>query len=245
MIRGFSGDFAQAIENFEEALPIYRELENRDREVQTLFNLYSIHSASGDLSASEIVSELLTLLQEHNVDQEVESAVLFGLLVQDIKESSGLISYRERLQELRRFYEERNEPIGLGRSHRMLANVGQRLGNLDEMIRHARETEKYVDEIALPLRITVHTDLGFFLLTDSPQDALGHFNKAFDLAENYDITQQRSLALVINLYTSIYAQEIDCERHLEKAQIVVETTGDAQIRTQFQGIVDALSPICR
>ena len=244
VIRGFSGDFAQAIKNFEEALPIYREIENRDREVQTLFNLYSIYSAVGS-SASETVSELLTLLQEYNVDQEVESGVLFGILVQDIKATSGLISYRERLHELRRFYEERNEPIGLGRSHQKLANVEQSLGNQDEMIKHAREAEKYVAEIALPLRITVHNDLGFFLLTDSPEDALGHFNKAFDLAENYDITRQRSLALVINMYTSIHAQEIDCDRHLEKARTVVDTIGDAEIRTQFQGIVDALSPICR
>jgi tetratricopeptide (TPR) repeat protein len=244
VIHGFVGDSMRAIEAFGEALAIYREFENRDREVQTLFNLYAIYSALGDPSASETVSPLLTLLQEHNIDREVESGVLFGILLQDITETSELISYRERLQQLRRFYEGLNEPIGLGRSHQKLANVEQTLGNLDEMVRHAREAEKYVDEIPLPLRFTVHSDLGFFLVTDSPEDALDHFYKAFDLAEDYDVSQQRTLALVINLYTTLYAQEIDCDSHLHKAQTVVRMTDDAEIRTQFQGIIDVLSPIC-
>jgi tetratricopeptide (TPR) repeat protein/uncharacterized membrane protein YedE/YeeE len=244
VIYSFSGDFVGAIENFEEALAIYREFENRDREVQTLYNLYTMDKASGYPSASETVSELLALLQEHNIDRDVESGVVFGISIQDITETSELISYRERLQQLRQFYEGLNEPIGLGRSHQKLANVEQSLGNLDEMIRHAREAEKYVDEIPLPLRITVHSDLGFFLRTDSPEDALDHFNKAFDLAENYGISQQRSLAHVINLYTTTYAREIDCDSHLDKARTVVRITDDAEIRTQFQGIIDVLSPIC-
>jgi len=244
VIYGFSGDFVRAIENFEEALAIYREFENRDREVQTLYNLYSIYTALGDPSTSEIVSELLALLKEHNIDRQVESGVLFGILIQDITETSELVSYRERLQQLRRFYEGLDEPIGLGRSYLKLANVEQSLGNLDEMVRYAREAEKYVDEIPLPLRFTVHTDLGFFLLMDSPEDALNHFHKAFDLAENYGVSQQRSLAFVINLYTMIYAQEIDCASHLDKAQTVVSATDDAEIRAQFQGVIDVLSLIC-
>jgi tetratricopeptide (TPR) repeat protein len=244
VIYSFLGDFALAIENFEEALTIYREFENRDREVQTLYNLYSIYTSAGISSASETVSVMLRLLQEHNIDQEVQSGILFGILIQDIKERSEVIVYRERLQQLGRFYEERNEPIGLGRSHQKLANVEQRLGNLDEMVRHAREAEKYVDEIPLPLRITVHSDLGFFLLVDSSEDALDHFQKAFDLAANYDVTHQRSLALAINLYTTIYASEINCDKHLRKAQNVVQTSDDAEIRSQFQRIIDVLSPIC-
>lgn len=244
VIYGFSGDLARAIEAFEEALAIYREFKNRDRETQTLFNLYSIYTASGNPAASKIVSELLALLQAYNIDQEVESGVLFGILIQDVTETSELVSYRERLRQLRQFYEELDEPIGLGRSHQQLANVEQRLGNLDEVVRHAREAEKYVDEIPLPVRITVHSDLGFFLLSDSPEDALNHYHKAFDLAENYGVSQQRNLALLINLYTLIYAQEIDCDSHLEKARSVVRTTDDAEIRMQFQGIIDLLSPIC-
>ncbi len=244
VIYSFIEDFEEAIENFEEALAIYREFDNQDRTVQTLFNLYTIYSAFGDPSTSETVSELLTLLQENNIDQEVESGILFGILIQDIQETSELISYRERLHQLRRFYAELNEPIGLGRSHQKLANVEQSLGNFDEMVRHARESEKYVDAIPLPSRIIVHTDLGFFLLPDSPEDALGHFHKAFDLAENYDVSQQSSLALVINLFTTDFAQEIDCDSHLNKAQTVVSATGDAEIRTYFQGIIDVLSPIC-
>jgi tetratricopeptide (TPR) repeat protein len=244
VIYGFSGDLNRAIENSEEALAIYREYANRDREVQTLFNLYAIYTALGDASASESVSQLLTLLQEHNIDQEVESGVLFGILIYDITETSELVSYRERLQQLRRFYERLDEPIGLGRSHHKLASVEQILGNADEMVRHAREAEKYVDEIPLPLRFTVHSDLGFFLLEDSAEDALDHFNRAFDLAEGFGVAQQRTLALIINLNTTTYARQIDCASHLQRAQTIVRVTDDAQIRAQFQGIIDVLSPIC-
>ncbi len=244
VIYGFSGDRARAVENFEEALAIYRQFENRDREVQTLFNLYLLSPALDDASASETVSQLLTLLQEHNIDREVESGVLFGIEIWDIAETSELISYRERLQQLNRFYEGLNEPIGLGRSHHKLASVEQLLGNTDEMVRHAREAEKYVDEIPLPLRFTIHSELGFFLLEDSAEDGLDHFHKAFDLAEGYGVEQQQALALIINLFTTTYAQEIDCASHLQRAQTVVRSTEDAEIRAQFQGIVDVLSPIC-
>jgi tetratricopeptide (TPR) repeat protein len=244
VIYGFSGDYVGALDNLTEALAIYREFENRDREVQTLFNLYAIYTALGDPSASETVSQLLALLQEYNIDREVESGVLFGILTADIAETSDLIAYRERLQQLRRFYEGLNEPIGLGRSHHKLAGVEQLLGNTDEMVRHAREAEKYVDEIPLPLRFTIHSDLGFFLLTDSPEDGLDHFNKAFDLAEGFGVAQQRTLAMIINLFTTTHAQEIDCASHLQRARAVVSRTDDAEIRAQFQGIIDVLSPIC-
>lgn len=240
VIYSFLGDSLQAIKNFEEALAIYSEYENRDREVQTLFNLYSI----SDLSASENVSKILTLLQEHNIDREVEANVLFGIQVQDITETLELISYRERLWQLRQFYTENNEPIGLGRSNQKLASVEQKLGNFDEMVRYAREAEKYVAEIPLPLRFTVHTDLGFFLLEDNLEDALNHFYKAFELAENYGVYQQRPLAILLNLYITFYAQEIDCGSHLDRAKITVRNTGDAEIRSQFQGIIDVLRPIC-
>jgi len=244
VIYGFSGDLVGAVENFQEALAIYREFENRDREVQALFNLYATYTALGDPAASETVSQLLTLMQEHNIDREVESGVLFGILIPDITETSELVSYRERLEQLRRFYEGLNEPIGLARSHHKLASVEQILGNPDAMVRHAREAEKHVDEIPLPLRFSVHSDLGFFLLEDSPEDALDHFQEAFDLAEGFGVAQQRTLALIINLNTTTYAQQIDCATHLHKAQAVVETTADAEIRAQFQGIIDVLSPVC-
>lgn len=243
-IYSFTGNIFEALENYEEALSIYRVYENRDREVQTLYNVISIYSAFGDPTVPEMVSELLSMLQEYNIDREVESGVLFGVLIQDITEMSDLIAYRERLNQLRRFYENLDEPIGLGRSHQKLANVEQYLGNLDEMVRHAREAEKYVEEIPLPLRISVHTDLGFFILNDSPEDGLAHFQKAFDLAGNYDISQQRSLAVVINLNTIIYASDLDCRSHLDKAIIVVENTGDDEIRNYFQEIIDVLNPIC-
>lgn len=244
VIDSYEGNTPRANESFEEALAIYRQLENRDREVQVLFNLYSNYSMFGDPAAGDTVSELLALLQEYHIDREVESGILLGILIQDIGKTSDLITYRERLQQLRTFYEELEEPIGLGRSHQKLANVEQSLGNSDEMIRHAREAEKYVDDIPLPTRLLVHSDLGFFLLSDSAEDAITHFHKAFDLAENYGPGQQRNLALVINLSTIMYASELDCSTHLEKARTVVRDSDDAEIRVQFQGIVDALSPIC-
>lgn len=244
VLHGFLGDEEQVRANIEEAISIYRKFGNRDREVQALFNLYSSYSIASDPRVSEILANMFRLLQEYNINHEVESAILFGVLVQDIGEADDLIVYRERLNQLRRFYEGQDNLADLGRAEQKLANVEQILGNFDEMVAHAREAEKYVDEIQLPLRISVHSDLGFFLVLTSPEDGLSHFLKAFDLAGNYDVTQQQSLALVINLYTIINAQHIDCAKHLSKARNVVKSTTDSEIRSQFQGIVDALSPMC-
>jgi tetratricopeptide (TPR) repeat protein len=247
-IHGFLGDGDRAIKSLEEALAIYRESKNRDREAQALFNLYAISRADDLPLASESVSEILTLLQEYNIDQEVESSILFGILLHDIGDEAWRLVYRERLHQLRRFYERRDDPVGLGRAHQKLANVEQLLGNLDQMVAHAREAEKYVNEIQLPLRISVHSDLGFFLVyhqaLDSPEDALGHFYKAFDLARNYDVVLQRRLAGVIYLYTTQYVQDIECDKHLSKARSVVNSTNDAEIRGQFQEILDILNPLC-
>jgi tetratricopeptide (TPR) repeat protein len=243
IVRGFQGDMEEGEKCLLEALEIYRELENRDHEAQTLFNLYSLYTSMGEPSAASMVEEILALLEEYSIDQESEAGILFGILPQDIADHAELIVYRERLQQLRVFYGERNEPIGLGRSLLKLASVEQILQNWSKMLQYARDAEAYAGSIPLPLRISFHTDLGFFFLTsDTPEDGIDHFLEAFDLAETVSIEHQRALALVIQTYVSIHADDIDREKCRKKAQLVVETADDAVIVSMFQEIVDLLSP---
>jgi len=58
----------------------------------------------------------LELLENYSIDQETEAGILFGIIVQDIGSQAELITYRERLMQLKIFYEQPNEPIGLGHS---------------------------------------------------------------------------------------------------------------------------------
>lgn len=239
IVRIWLDDF-EGVSDISEAWEIYRELENRDYEVKALFNLYSILGPLGDPSITDLVEEILYMLDNYSIDQEIEAGILFGILVQDIGDPAELIIYRERLQQLKVFYEQRDEPIGLGRSLVKLANVEQNLGNFDKMEEYAREAEVYTDQIPLALRISYHSDLGFFLVIDYPEDGLDHFFQAFDAAQGFPIERQRNLALYINTFISLSLEEIDHDKYLRKAQQVLRTTDDAEIRRLFQEIVDSL-----
>jgi len=225
-----------------EALEIYRAAQNRDHEAQTLFNLYSIYTANYDPSASSMIEEIIALLAAHNIDHEIEAGILFGIMVQDIGDQADLIVYRERLRQLKVFYEDREESIGLGRSLLKLAEVEQAMGNWSKVEEFAREAEAYAGNIPLPWSIQFHSDLGFYLIGANPEDGLDHFLEAFDLAGTVSVDQQSSLAVVIHLYLSTHAGTVDREKYRGKAQNVVETTEDPEIRRTFQEIVDLLTP---
>jgi tetratricopeptide (TPR) repeat protein len=229
-------------EDIQEALKTYRELGNRDQVAKTLFNLYSVYSKAGDSSAENMVQEILSLLEEHNIDQYIEGGILLGILPQDVSNKASLIVFRERLQQLRAFYEERNEPTELGRSLLQLARAEQKLANFTKMWEYAKEAEAYADHIPLPLRILFHSDLGFFLFQpENPEKGMGHFWQAFDLAEGVAIDQQRNLIVIIQPMMVQASDSIDREKHRRKVQHVLENTEDAEIRRICQEMLHFLS----
>jgi hypothetical protein len=182
-----------------------------------------------------MADEILSILDSHNIDQETEAEILFGLLLQDIGDREDLLVYRSRLQQLHRFYQDLQEPYGMGRSLQVLAGVEQLLGNNDKAVEYARAAEAYSGYIPLPVSIGFHTNLGFYLLlSDDPGDGINHFLEAFDLAETVSVDQQRSLAIVINLYAGIYADQLDAEKYCTKARNVAGTTDDPEIERLFE-----------
>jgi tetratricopeptide (TPR) repeat protein len=236
-----------------DALGIYRELENRDLEVKALFNLYLMYDniqfykfigevpdSVKDLTVADLLEDIFKILDSYNVNQETEAGILFGILVQDIGGQAELIVYRERLLQLKVFYEERDESIGLGRSLVKLANIEQALHNWDKMEEYARAAEVYADQIPFALRIPYHTDLGFFLVIDFPEDGLDHFFQAFDAAQAFAPEYQLSLAFVIKTYILSSLDEIDHDKYLTKAKYVLNTTDDAEVRNIFEEIVESL-----
>jgi tetratricopeptide (TPR) repeat protein len=240
LTRIWSGDPIAVIALLE-AQEIYHDLENRDHEVRTLYRIYSVYTAQGDPRAPGMVDEILAILESHNIDQEIEAEVLLGLLLKDIGDRADLIAYRGRLQQLQRFYQEREEPYGLGRSLLALAGVEQALGNYDKMVEYARAAEAYADDIPLPVSIPFQSDLGFYLLLpEDPEDGIDHFLEAFDLAETVSVDQQRNLAIVINLYLGVYADQVDAAKYCPKVRNVLETATDPEIRRLFEEISDLL-----
>jgi tetratricopeptide (TPR) repeat protein len=235
-----SGD-QSSVGLFLDAVDIYHQMGNWDDEVQALFRLYSFYTSSGDSHAPAMVAEILSVLDNHNIDQGTKAEILFGLLPQDIGDRADLIVHRSRLQQLQRFYQEREEPYGLGRSLQCLARVEQALGNYDKMVEYAKAAEAYGDYIPLPVSIPFHTDLGFYLLlSENPEDGIDHFLKAFDLAETVPVDQQRKLAIVINLYLGMYADQVNAEKYCAKTRNVLETASDPEIGRLFQEIADLL-----
>jgi tetratricopeptide (TPR) repeat protein len=240
IILGMQGNLDDGISDIKEALKIYQELNNHDLEAKATFNLYCLYSSTGEADTSNLINNLLDLLENFKIDQETEAGILFGIAIKDIGNSSELIVYRERLLQMKAFYEKRDEPIGLGRSLIQLAGAEQKLGNYDDMVKYARAAEEYVDQIPLPLRIGCHEDLGWYITGDNPEDGIDHFFKAFDLSQGVYIKLQIELAqtIAVNLY--IYNSYIDHEKYRIKAQQILKTTNDAQIREIFQAIVDTL-----
>lgn len=241
LVYAYNGDLATAIDYVKQALTAYRQYQNADHEVKALFNLYTLYGAAGDPTAPEMISSILSILDEHNIDQEVEAAVVFGILPQDIADHTLLITYRERLRQLKMFYEQRNEPISLGRALLRLADVEQKLGNTSSMVQYAHDAEAYVSRIPLPLRISCLTDLAFYLWDDSPQASFDYLLEAFDLAGALDAAQQQTnLGTALLTLVWVHGEDLDAQRCTEKAQHVAEATQIPEVRELFQNIAERL-----
>lgn len=232
--------YYEGLEAILEAHEIYVELENKDLEVKALFNLYCFFTALDDPTASDILAEILYILDNYNIDQDIESGILFGILVQDIDEQAGIIIYRERLLQQRMFYEQRDESIGIGLCLRKLAEVEQGLHNWDRMEEYAREAALYADLIPIPQRVSYLNDLGFMLVIDNPEEGIDLLFRSFDVAQTVSIIQQQNIAFYINTYVGLSLDEIDHEKYISKCLIIIENTNDTEIKRLFQEVIDML-----
>ena len=241
LVYGFQGDFAKAIEAVREAYTIYQQQDNVDHQVSALYNLYSLYGPSHDPAATKTVADILSLLKTHSVAQETEASVLFGILPQDIKDPSQLITYRERLLQLKAFYEQQKELTALGQCLLKLAGVEQKLGNNVKMVEYARTADTYVEHIPLPARIAYLTDLGFYLWDANPQTSFDHFLDAFELVKiSSNINQQILLAQAIDGLVRAHAAQLDIEQSYNRAKAAVATTQSDEVRQLFQATVDYL-----
>jgi hypothetical protein len=179
----------------------------------------------------------MRILKEREVDQETESTILFGLLPQDFQRAD-LPSFRERIQHLYDFYDKSKEPVGLGLSLLQLARIEQRLGNQARARSYAERAEPYAEQIRLPLRIKVHTDLGFFLSDPDPTRGLDHFWRAFDLAEGTDVKMRLDLLEAIGAQLpSLRGSARDAQR--VKLQAVAQST-DPSISKKAKRLLQSL-----
>ncbi|HEY0671259.1 MAG TPA: tetratricopeptide repeat protein [Longimicrobiales bacterium] len=226
-------------ERLERALAVYNELNHYDHQVGTLFNLFLVDAGAGSPRAQARLDRLLSILKGNQVSQDTEAAILFSLLPKDLG-PANLVTFRERIKYLNRFYEERSESIGIGRSLLQLARIEQALGNVNEARSYAEEAATHVDAIPLPLRIHVHSELGWLLLR--PNDVSGgleHFWKAFDLLEGMEdelrLTLLEAIARQLPLVTG--PQRDEQRRKLQ----AVAASGDPQIRSTATRLLASLN----
>jgi hypothetical protein len=227
--------FGEAIKAVQSAYVVYQQYGNPSRQVKALYNLYSIYVSAGDLLATKTIDDILTMLETQNIDQETEAGVLFGIQPGDFGNQAQLIVYRERLRQLKGFYEQRQEPINLGRCLLKLAAVEQKLTNTARMVEYAHAAEAYAETIPLPLRISYLSDLGFYLWNDSPQASFDHFMEAYDLTGSLSDPQHRYLlATVVSALVLDQAEQLDFERSYEKIKQAAEGAQSNEVRESFQ-----------
>lgn len=228
-------------EMLHQALAIYREIGNHDHEVQTLFNLYASDPTRSDKQGRAAVREILALLDAHQIDQRIQAGVLFGILVQDIGTQQELITYRERLRQLKNFYEQRHTREGIGRALLRLAGVEQRLGNPSSMRALAAEAAEYAKDIPLPARISFHSDLGFYLFDPSdPEPGLDQFWSAFDLSAAASVEHQRMILTTIGAMLAQAGPKLDRDKQRNKLRAVRDNSSDAGLRSMADTLMSRL-----
>lgn len=240
-IKGFQKKDAEALALFQKAGEIYRSLGNMDQLVQNLYNQSVMYSSLNDETRREVLKEIFSILQNENIDQTIESGVLLGILPQDLDERADLIIFRERMLNLRDFYEKRQEPGNLVQCLLKLADIERVLGNYDGMVAYAKEAEPYLEQIpTLQLKLLGHMNLGFFLIVDIPEKGLDHFFAAFDLAESVGPDAQLGFAQRIQFFISEYSQEINRQKYIERSQAIIDRSNDANIKAIFEQIIETL-----
>jgi hypothetical protein len=206
------------VERLNRVIRVYDSLGSYDHQARTMFNLFLVYDESGDKRASGELSRLLDLMNEHQVDHATEADVSLGILPTNLPRAR-LVGFRERIQNLRGFYEKAGDSARVGSSLMQLARIEQTLGNRTRARDYARLAEPYIDHIPVAPRIKAHTDLGFFLFDDkNPAVGLDHFWKAFDLVDATDTAGHINLLTAIGAYLPLTSGAV---RDAQRAKLLV------------------------
>ncbi|GAG22154.1 unnamed protein product, partial [marine sediment metagenome] len=223
---------ADPTEELKLALETYRAIGNRDHELKTLYNLYCFYTSTRNPSAGDTLRDIMSLVSEHrNLDQETRARVLFGILPVELPDRNDLMVLRERLLDLKTFYKGRHEQANVARCLRQLARVEQVLRNTPSVRSYALELKRHVGQLPRAERMTVHSDLGFWLFRpEDPEEGLGHFWEAYDLAEGLPPPQQRSVLIVLTVVLPQAGDSLDRALHRGKARRALESAADPATR---------------
>ncbi len=243
IVEAFSG--GDPLPTFEIVLEIYRDLKNISQQVQTLFNIYSVLSSRFDPAAPERAAELLTLLENQEIDVEVQSRILTGLAVVDIPDARDLRVLREKLIDLKRVVESSDDKVELGRLLLQLARVDLQLDNGRQAVDWSGQAAEYVDEIPMPERVAFLSGLAqphLFGDDGSPSRGMEYMWDSFDLVVDFELDTQAQQADLIVRSLLIVEERLDPEDQRVALIRAADRATDAEARDKFQAALVVAFP---
>lgn len=242
VIEGYQGKLAEALADFQEAGEIYRSIPNMDHLVQNLYNQYNISASLNDTTWKDILKEIFTILRDENIDQTVEASILLNIYPQDLSDRADLVIFRERMLDLRDFYEKRQEDGSLAQCLVKLADIEQKLGNYQGMLGYAKEAEPYLEQIpTAQQKLTALTNMAwYFLIGNETEKGLDYFYAAYDQAEAVSQPQQLQIAQSILQVLGSGVEDIDRQKYIDRSQAIIAASQDPMIKAAFEQIVEVL-----
>ncbi|MDY6937162.1 MAG: tetratricopeptide repeat protein [Cyanobacteriota bacterium] len=244
--QGTAESLRQAIEKGEVALPLWRELGDREWESATLLLIGKVHSDLGEKQrALEYYEQALPLSQAVG-DRSLEATTLnnIGRVYSDLGELQKALEYYEQALPLRRAVGDRTgEAIILGNIGVVYSNLGEQQRALEYYERSLLLSQAVGDRIGEALTLSniggVYLDLG------EPQRALEYYEQALPLrrAVGDRAGEARTLSSIGLVYSGLreFQNALEYyEQSLPLSQAVGDRVGEAITLNNIGGIYSGL-----
>lgn len=245
-IQAFSG--GDPLPTYEQALEIYRHLNNISRQTQTLFNIYSVLSSRFDPAAPGRAIELLVLLENQEIDAEVRSWILTHLVIVDLPGARDLRILREKLVDLKQFVDSSGDTVERARVLLQLARVDLQLDNDSQAVEWSDQAAEYVDAIPMPERVVFLSGLAqphLYGDEGSPSQGMEYMWASFDLVVDFELSTQAKQANLI-LEALIFAEEyLDPEEQRDALMRAADRATNEEARNKFQAALVVIVPPIR
>jgi len=188
-----------------------------------------------------MAANLIDLVAQHTINPSTEADILLSILPQDLGGGQKLIIYRERLRNLKEFFVSRGDSRRVGRALWRLADIEKQLQNFAEMRKIALQAAPYAEYIPMPMRISFHSDLGFYLLeNDNPETGLDHFITAYELASVVNRMQQAMIIMVLEAILPGVRHALDEDYVRKRMQTLVSVSLDQQLKQRSERLLESI-----
>ncbi|WP_025663948.1 tetratricopeptide repeat protein [Aquimarina megaterium] len=206
-----------------DALKIYRKLDNQTNVANCLFNIYKL------TNQKQALDEMLDFLDSSEIDYDTYATIVLGLTTYEIAKQE-LLNHKDRIKSILHRYKDIDSIINevvIGKCHLRLAQIELELGNLHRISKHLEYIDNSFEHFEYFERINIYTQAAFLKAAiNDYRSATVNFFDAFDLLSN-DIDQQ---ILILGLIERIWSGFDDPikETYINKlSKLKVETVNPA------------------